>query len=352
MRSESRNKTIHYKRAVITNCNLTLQNLLKTAFSKQGNAAKAKQRREVLNQDDESCRLINHHKDYNGMLFGQLIFFEPGRSQVLITLDDDAEYYEIDAITPNSIDKENNESDKIKKRREFVDSMLYFGVLDNHIVLIQSASLRARELEAHLAWLLGSCSQVMDKNSALILQDKPSEETITKIERSPVKTVHLGTPVESRLETNTPEPKAELSAPKEGLAKKVKWIPCGMGANVIQAALGTDWFERLDLDSSLDEANLQVTLEITYLRKTTSNGQKMLDNIATSLRHIEDADVKIELHGGGTIKGTDLKLTGTVSVKSNNGLVDESDLFHQMHLWLVTKVRANEIEIEDTESET
>ncbi len=350
MKSETRSKTIHYKRAVITNSQLTLQSLLKAAFDSKGKATKAKQRREVLNPDDESCRLINHHKDYNGMLFGQLIFFEPGRSQVLITLDDDAEYYEIDSITPDSIDKE-NEDEKIKIRREFIDSMLYFGVLDNHVVLVQSSSLRARELEAHLAWLLGSCTEVIDRNSALILQDKPSEETITKIEKTPVKSVHLGTPVESRIQESTLiNNTTELHSEKSGFAKKVKWIPCGMGANVIQAALGADWFDRLDLDSSLDEANLQVTLEITYLRKTTSNGQKMLDNIATSLRHIDEADVKIDLHGGGTIRGSDLKLTGSVSVKTNNGLVDESDLYHQLHSWMVTKVRANEIEIEDIDN--
>jgi hypothetical protein len=279
VKSETRNKTIHYKRAVITNSHITLQSLLKAAFGFKGKATKAKQRREVLNPDDESCRLINHHKDYNGMLFGQLIFFEPGRSQVLITLDDDAEYYEIDSITPDSIDKENNKikDEKLKIRREFIDSMLYFGVLDNHVVLVQSASLRARELEAHLAWLLGTCAEVIDRNSALILQDKPSEETLTKIEKTPVKTVHLGTPVESRIqESNLIDNTTERHSEKSGFAKKVKWIPCGMGANVIQAALGADWFDRLDLDSSLDEANLQVTLEITYLRKTTSNGQKML----------------------------------------------------------------------------
>jgi hypothetical protein len=353
VKSETRSKTIHYKRAVITNTHLTLQGLLKAAFDSKGKATKAKQRREVLNPDDQSCRLINHHKEYNGMLFGQLIFFEPGRSQVLITLDDDADYYEIDSITPDSIDNGPDEVEdaKIKKRREFIDSMLYFGVLDNHVVLVQSASLRARELEAHLAWLLGSCTEVIDSNSALILQDKPSEETIKKIEKAPVKSVHLGTPVEARVDESSLTDKNEPSPEASGFAKKVKWIPCGMGADVIQAALGADWFERLDLDSSLDEANLQVTLEITYLRRTTRNGQKMLDNIATSLRHIDEADVKIDLHGGGTLRGNDLKLTGTVSVKTNNGIVDESDLYHQLHSWMVTKVRTNEIDVEDNEDE-
>lgn len=357
MKTEIRKKTIHYKRAVIKNSQLTLQDLLEAAFNSQGKAAKAQQRREILNPDDESCRLINHYENYGGMLFGQLIFFEPGRSQVLITLDDNAQFYKIDSITSDLIDEKKSDEDKteeekIKHQREFIDSILYFGVLDNHVVIVQSPSLRARELEVHLAWLLCVCTEVMDINCALILQDKPSEETITKIEKSPVKSVHIGTSVESfAQESNNIDKQETINTEKTGFAKKIKWIPCGMGADVIQAALGADWFNKLDLDSSLDEANLQVTLEITYLRKTTSNGQRMLDNIATSLRHIDEADVKINLHGGGTIKGGDLKLTGSVSVKKNNGLVDETDLYHQLHLWIITKVRAKEIDVDNSENE-
>lgn len=348
MKSETRSKTIHYKRAVITNNGLTLQSLLNTALKLDNKASKANERREIINPDDESCRFINHCKQYNGMFFGQLIFLEPGRSQVLITLDDEAEYYKIDSITPDSIDNE----DSKKKHREFIDSMLYFGVLDNHVVIMQSASLRSRELEAHLGWLLGTWTEIIDRNSALILQDKPTEETIRKLEQSPVKSVFLGTPVESRSEQSELATSETSAKPHEqGFAKRVKWIPCGMGADIIRAALGTDWFEQLDLNSSLDEANLKVTLEISYLRKTTSNGQKMLDSIATSLRHADEADVKVDLYKGGTLKGGDLKLSGLVSVKTVNGLVDENDLYHQMHSWVVAKVTTDELEISDAESE-
>ncbi|MFT6331218.1 MAG: hypothetical protein ACJAYN_003168 [Bermanella sp.] len=342
MKTEKRKKTIYYKRASFTTAGATLQSMLISALASSSPAAKAKFRREILNLDDESCRLINHHTDYSGMTFGQLVFFESGRSQTLITLDDDAEFYEINAITPNSIDINKDPKKTNQSKREFIDSLLYFGVLDNHVVILQSAALKARELETHLHWLLGTCTSYLDSNSALILKDKLTEETIQRMEKTPVKSVHLGTPLESKLETvNLDDEK-----PIEGTAKKVKWIPCGMGVDVVRAALGENWFNRLELEDSLDEANLQVSLEITYLRKTTQNGQKMLDNIATSLRNLEESDVKVELYGGGTIKGSELKLSGGVNVKTNNGIVDESDLYHQMHAWIVEKVHSNEIEVE------
>jgi len=350
MKSETRRKIIHYKRAVLTKNHVTLQNLLDEALKAGSNAEKALNRREVINPDDESFRLINHHKNYSGMFFGQLIFFEAGRSQRLITLDDDADYYKIDAITSDAIGKQGNEQksteEDVKKRREFIDSMLYFGVLDNHIVVMQSAALKSRELETHLSWFLGTCTELINKNSALILQDKPTEDSIKKIEQFPVKSVHLGTSVETRAEQEDVAKKSadNRDSKTDSMARKVKWIPCGMGVDVIQAALGEDWFNQLNLQDSLDDANLQVSLEISYLRRTTSNGQKMLDNIASSLRHIDEADVKIELYGGGTIQGNELKLSGPVSVKTLNGLVDENDLYNQMHTWLVAKIVADEIE--------
>ncbi|WP_086480755.1 hypothetical protein [Oceanospirillum sanctuarii] len=351
MTTEIKRKTLHYKRAVITNQKLTLQSLLSATF-KQKAATKAKSRREFLNPEDESCRLINHHKEQNGMFFGELVFFEKGRGQALITLDDEAESYEINTIGTDSIktDERDPKSQKEKSsQKEFIDSILYFGVLDNHLVILQSAALKARELETHLAWLMGTCTNVIGKNQAVILQDKPTEETIKRIEKAPVKTVSLGAPIQT-VPVMSEDFESHHDSDNTQAAKSVKWIPKGVGVDIIKALLNEDWLNKLDLKDSLDESNLQVSLEISYLRKTTKTGQTMLNNIATALRHTEESDVSIHLNGGGTIKGKDLKLSGVISVKTNNGLVDQSDLFHQMHSWMVTKVTSAELELESSES--
>lgn len=55
-------------------------------------------------------------------------------------------------------------------RKEFIDSVLYFGVIDNHVAIIQSRSLTARTLESYLGWLLGEAAKALPANSALILK--------------------------------------------------------------------------------------------------------------------------------------------------------------------------------------
>lgn len=353
MKTVSRPKTIHYKRVVFTNNHSDLQSLLNSVFQNGSPVFKAGSRKEIINPDDSSFRLINHHKEYNGMFFGQLIFLEEGRSQEFVELDDNAEFYKIDSITTDKLKyKGEAETETASKKREFIDSILYFGVYRNHLVVLQSAALRSRDLETHLSWLLGTRTESIPTSSALILQDKPTEETLKKVESSSVKKVKLGTPIDTRDEQESDDQGLVVGkSHSERKARNVKFIPCGMGVDVVRAALGEDWFNTLKLEDSLDDANLQVSLEISYLRKTSEAGQKMLDNIATSLRHHEEADVKIDLKGGGTLKGSDLKLSGPISVKLLNGRVDETDLYHQMHSWLVSKIEESEIEVDDESSE-
>lgn len=345
MAREKKQKSVHYKLATISNQTETLQTLLERALEDGSRAHIALSRMEATNPDDESiCRLINHHTTHQGMFFGQLVRFEAGRGQVLMTFDDQASEYSIDTITSDAVtgdDEEDQETnaEKVKRRREFIDSILYFGVLDNHLVVMQSQALTTRELEAHLGWLLGTCLDLMGRNSALILQDKITEAVRNKVEKSPVKTVSIGTPVETREEQEEGE-----AADGQAAAKGVKWIPGGTGADILSAALGADWFNRLKLEDSLDEANLQVQLKVTYLRKTSKTGQKMLDNIAASMRHAHDDDVVVELTDGGQLRGGEVRLNGKLSVQTTNGIVDETALYHDMHNWLLSKIETDEVE--------
>lgn len=355
MSKESRQKVVHYKRAVIPNCKATLQDIVDSIISKTGTAHKVGSRREQINPSDTDSgfRLINRSNTYQTILFGQLILFEQGKSQALMTISDDVSFYDINAITSKQIKLEGDDNvtseEKDKIKREFVDSILYFGILKNHFIVVQSSSLRTKDIETHLNWLIHSFGTVFNGDNFLILQDKPTEDTIKKMESAPVKKINLGS---IPIKTDTSDGNIQVSSQSTPLSttslqkvKKLKFMPSGKGGDIIKAAFGEKWFNDLKLEDSLDEANLQVNLEITYFRKTTKDGQRVLDTLATSLRHLDDDDLSIELQGGGTIKGHEMRLSGKLNVQYNNGLIDENDLYLQMHRWLVSKVHAGEIEV-------
>ena len=345
--AKTMNKTIHYKRATVSG-GACLQDLLSEILDPQGQAGKASKRKESVNADDGSFRVINHSREYSGVLFCQMIYFEPGKSQAFITIDDNADSYTLDAFTNDKLNEVPDEvaREQEKHRREFVDSLLYFGVFENHVVVLQSSALRSRELEAHLGWLVGTFGA--ESMVTVILSDQPSQETYERIAQSPVKKISIGTPVETQVKEDEAQRDitSNHSPDEQHLdAKKVKFYPSGRAASILSAAIGADWFNRFDLEDDLDDANLQVSLEITYMRKTTKEGQKVLDNLAVSMRHMSEEDVTVELKGGGTLKGPDLKMSGPVSIsKLENGLLDEGVLYHRMHAWLVSKIRTGDID--------
>lgn len=337
---DSRPKVVHYKRAVLTGSKSSLQSILLNIVGAGGTSENVLNRQEKINPADESSgfRFINRSDTFKTILFGQMVLFEKDKSQTLLEMNENVKFYNINSITSNEIFiGDDDRANKIK--REFVDSILYFGILNNHIIIVQSSSLRSREFENHLNWLINLPNENEESKVALILQDCPSEETMKKMEKTPARSIRLGSlPISS-------EQKQEQSSASSGNVKTLKYRPAGKGGSILKAILGNNWAEDINLKDSLDDSNLQVSLEITYFRKTNDSGQAVIDSIATSLRHIDEADLSIKLQGGGSISGKELKLSGNLSVEYNNGVLDENDLFLKMHKWLFSKLDAGELAV-------
>ncbi|MEE9491984.1 MAG: hypothetical protein V3W04_01210, partial [Gammaproteobacteria bacterium] len=249
------------------------------------------------------------------------IRYEPGKDQTVVVMDDESNEYPVEQIPLG-------ESDDGKKR-EVVESVLYFGILENHVILVQSQALKARDYERHIEWLVKQRTSVFPKDNALYLSDKPSDEARKKIEKLPVKKVTIGAELDA-----TPVDSKEIQS-----SKSVKFRPYGKGFDILQAVLGENWRNSLRLEDSLDEANLKVSLEVTYFRKTTEKAHEVLDNIATAMRHAEPDDVKIELQGGTVLKGNELKMTGHINVDTYNGVADSNDLYAEMNEWLKARIQ-------------
>lgn len=335
MSKESKRRTINYKLVKISDHLLTLQEMLeKTLLDKSSQFHLATNRRENLTENDKSFRFINRFVNYEPeMLMCQLVQFEEGRSQMTIVINDEDEMFEVNPISAQTLNTIQKNTDKTTT--EFLESMLYFGVMGNHLVMMGSQALKSKELERHLNWYLKTLTnEISDK--AVILSDKPTINALKQLERSPAKSVEIGSDI-------VYEQKLENYETDVSEAKSVRWTPLGLGASVLECLKDNGYIPNLEFNETLDDANLQVSIEFKYNYKTTKSGQRVLDTLSTSLRHMDKEDVKIHLKGGGKIHGDDLKLSHQISVIFFEGKVDESSLYYQMKEWLYQKISTNEV---------
>lgn len=345
MSKETKRRTINYKLAKLGKHPLTLQEMLEaTLLDDKSQYHKAANRRESLTEDGNSFRFINRFTNYdNDMLLCQIVQFEQGTSQMTIVIDEDAEMFEVNPISAKDIKQSRVSKDK-SKSTEFLESMAYFGVMGNHMVVMGSQALKSKELERHLQWYLNTLTEQAIE-SAIILSDRPTANAMKQLEKSSAKSVSIGSDItyEQDLSTKPELTKTETYEHDVSEAKSVRWTPAGLGADILECLKNNGYIGNFDFNETLDDANLQVSIEFKYNRKTTKSGQKVIDTLSSSLRHLDKEDVRVNLKGGGEIKGDDLKLSHQINLGFYEGKVDEPDLYHQMKQWLQSKVATQEV---------
>ena len=307
-----KNRVAYYKRVRFSDSTVTLQNTLSAALQK---LKSADERREQFTDDADIFRLINRSRVQANILFGQFVVFEPNKQQAYLKLEPGKEFYEIDSHT-------------LGEREAFADEVYYFGVRDNDLVCLQTRSIREKHLEAHLHWLLTTQTSYVGDNVTLEITNQPKAETYRSVGRRSAKSIKIGTHVFS-----------EKRYSQEPYRKERKiYDITGKAHDLILAAIGTKEYEKIrGLENDLDESNLEVILQVKFNRKTTHSGQEVLDRIASSFRHLDGVDYEVEFKGGGRIKGDDMKISAPIQMQLlENGLVDETDLYKQMHQFLIS----------------
>ncbi len=330
------NKTVVYKR-VEFHSNTGHENL-KTMLSKAlvKRATIGDRKLNIADQDHPIFHLVGRTQiEPKGFVFGSLILYTPGTDPLFLVDDEQASNITLEKMTaPKTRDG---------KRREFLESVMYFGVIQNHMIMIQSQALKSSHLETYLQWLLHGAS-VMAGDNTLHLVDTPSKTVREKINKGKgVKTIKIGGEVLPR----TTMPSAALQVADKPSTKSVsvvaknkdlEWGPLA----AIKSLLEPSEAAKIDFDQ-LTGSNIELTLTLKYNRTTTDDGHKLMDTLGAAFRNTEEVETEIELIDGGSIKGSELKLNGTIKVSSYDGQLSESEVYEGMRQWLLSKVSTDEL---------
>lgn len=343
MAKERKTKALTYKHAQFHTAGPVLKQVLAKALVDLKTIG---ERRESLAPPDESpiWRLVGEFQIETEFVFGVLLRYAPGTNPTFVVDDESAVKLTVEQMSVPVTDE--------GKRRELVDAVLYFGAVDNHLVMMQSASLRSDHLEKHLQWLLHKSTALASDNT-LQLIDQPPKAIREKLAKKQVKELDIGGALTPAAAV---KPAENLPAASGGEGAKVvvkvqeqsvsDEIDEG-GAGVIEAIkrlLAPDQAARLDFQK-MAGANIEYTLKIRYKNSTTDDGQKLMNTLGSALRHAEGVDTKIRLQGGGEIKGDDLRLSGNVRVDTYNGIPVPSEVFESIRTWLLEKLKSGDIEV-------
>ena len=137
--SKTKYKTIRYKKVDLKGEKTLYDYIKEVVIDNSSNYYKVKNRQQSVSNESDDFIFINHVSEYKNMIYGELVIVEIDKSQQYIDLDDEASEYKISSLSTSQIASINNENAE-ELKREFVDSVLYFGVIKNHMAIIQSSN--------------------------------------------------------------------------------------------------------------------------------------------------------------------------------------------------------------------
>ena len=148
MAAERRPLTIYYRKLVAANGKelpLSFEKAIKSAISEEMDGIQLKSRWSLrcLTDTDQAMDhlFMNQIHDDQNLIFGNMVSFTKGRAQALLR-----NFGYIPEVNIEQFDPPEND--------EFVDAILYWLVINDHVFLIQSPALRSNEFERYSRWLL------------------------------------------------------------------------------------------------------------------------------------------------------------------------------------------------------
>lgn len=239
------------------------------------------------------------------MYYAEIICFERDKMQSIInTTAKDNNLNERNITTKDIIAVD--ESDDTPS--EFIQSRIIFGLSNNNLAICLS-KVRLQTFVDYINFLLNEYYWKDPTNAkAILILDAYTKDLKEKLKTTHVKEVRIGQGVTTEQNKNNRydlKQKTLLNT----LADMIK-LPQGF-------------------KSALDDANLQTYLTINYNRTTSSEGQKILDEITTSLAMLDDNTFTIIFEDGSDLKDGVIRKKGKITQRHNT---DQRNSFDRVQM--------------------
>lgn len=309
--------TVHYRRLLREDGDFpptSLANLINDALNFKHESKKRVREDWNLRTEkstEDQVRFINNVHLNSDYVFGNICIFSMNEMGLMINTQPSDSKAELD-ITDIELDE----------GIALLQGIAYWLVVGDHCYIVQHQRLNTKALEEYFTWLFQQTSCIANSQK-VILQ---SEFDISNFgnDIGEVKTIEIGGYMS--------EPaRAKLDTSEQFHVVGNKWHPLNKAKGIIESLFGKMETQKL-VDTLPSEAHLGVQVRIGYITNKQNIDRAALKTIATSLRNIEDGDIKI--HGSdGIINGDSARLSQSMNinlVRENSTLLDFKDAESKM----------------------
>jgi hypothetical protein len=336
MATDKRYKTFTYKRASCASGPLTLQQKLTGALNAR--KAHASDRCQALDEGGNNMRGVDEIITHGSMLFGTMVDFNRGSHQPIIGADLSQPSLSISLLPPPA-------------KKEFLEKYLFFGVKDNHVILVQS-TIRAKHLEAYCNWLLQLSAPSNGTYHPTYLVDLPPEQFKDTSIKS-VKSIQLSQPIEinngQTLATRPSAPVAKKTVRSKAKEEVVPVQVTGLFLDLIRqfAPKKEKLLSSMSFEDAVKAGRVRATvlLEVQGRMDTDEAVVPFMDEFAHALRDVDedDLDYTIHLSDGQDIKAGTIKLKDDFLISCPDGMPRADEIRTQMTTWLASSIESGRV---------
>ena len=270
-----------------------------------------KRRAYVIPPSTEETLLMNLRHDGGGFYFGDLTLYTKGYLQALLAEAPDAPVLSIEQEPP-------------PVGKEYVHSMMYWLVVKNHVFMIQSRSLTAKQLEEYLTWLLKDRTATIAPTGQVILQARFDAADVGGDLADIEEIIVGGTAAVSHFDV--PRGPGVAAGGIEKYQKLTRRKPLFDRAfDVLLAVMNNEADVRKLLESVPEGADLEVSVHIGYKARKEVSRAPMQE----ALRNLPEGEITARGRDG-RMTGNDIRLSHRVSVLKNGSLLDPDDVIRAL----------------------
>ncbi|MCS6623735.1 hypothetical protein N0B44_12505 [Roseibacterium beibuensis] len=287
-------------------------------------AEKVGSRRKDLDQDSSYVVLNKFGTLGDGtksIMCGELLYVRSGKEVpgLVESIDDDIPELEIATLT-------------LDERNSLVDGILYFGLIDNHLAIIEGQRARARTLERYLTALLKDAGE-LEFDRSIILN--------TRIEGLQAQNI-------SRLQIKPPRAKKREETENEAEEAQAAGSQKASGHTVMDVlrVLGVDRDELQKLEESIPPGGwIEGIFSMTFKQKGNRKGTVSREQLETAFRNLNDQDIGLFEPGGSSESKGGLKLGSRREIATVGPLLDREAAMQAIVDMLKTWARTGKIDL-------